>query len=151
MVSRLILGDSKTIRTRVEFHRVPSASPFPWAKELGALCRSILKQENCRGLVNVILCPDEQVRTLNRDYRGLDKVTDVLSFEWQCDGILGEIYIAEAQVRKQAPRYDNSFKAELRRMLVHGILHLCGHDHMKPAERKSMRAREDEILSTNGK
>ena len=87
---------------------------------------------------------------MNRDFRGLDKVTDVLSFEWHCEGILGEIYIAEAQVRKQAPRYDNSFKAELRRMLVHGILHLCGYDHMKPVDRKKMRAREEEILSTFG-
>lgn len=98
--------------------------------------------------MNVVLCPDSDVRILNRDYRGLDKVTDVLSFEWNVDGILGEIYIAEAQIRRQAPRYENTFKAELRRMLVHGFLHLCGYDHMIPADRKRMRAREDEVLNS---
>jgi len=131
----------------IEFHRVPDAKEFPWQKEFASLGRRILREESAEGLVNVILCPDEQVRTLNRDYRGLDKVTDVLSFEWHAEGILGEIYIAEAQIKKQAPRYLNSFKAELRRMYVHGLLHLCGHDHMLAPERKRMREREDFFLT----
>ncbi len=99
-------------------------------------------------MVNVVLCSDERVRALNKEFRKLDKVTDVLSFEWHVDGILGEIYLAEAQIRRQAPRYHNSYKAELRRMLVHGILHLCGYDHMKPNERETMRGKEEEILGT---
>lgn len=100
------------------------------------------------GTVNVVLCSDERVRGLNYEFRKLDKVTDVLSFEWNVDGILGEIYLAEDQIRKQAPRFHNTYKAELRRMLVHGILHLCKYDHMKPAERNKMRAREEQILGT---
>ena len=98
----------------------------------------------------MVLCPDERVRELNHSYRNLDKVTDVLSFEWNTEGILGEIYIAESQVRRQAPRYGNSFKAELRRMLVHGMLHLCGYDHLIPTDRRRMRAREAELLGSAG-
>ncbi|HSQ43316.1 MAG TPA: rRNA maturation RNase YbeY [Fibrobacteraceae bacterium] len=137
-------------RTRVDFHRIPSAKKFPWSAEFSRLCRCILSQEKRRGLVNVVLCPDERVRELNHSYRNLDKVTDVLSFEWNTEGILGEIYIAESQVRRQAPRYGNSFKAELRRMLVHGMLHLCGYDHLIPTDRRRMRAREAELLGSAG-
>lgn len=130
----------------MDFFRESGSRPFPWATEFGILCRKILKEESHKGIVNVVLCSDEYVRALNREFRKLDKVTDVLSFEWDTDGILGEIYLAEHQIRRQAPRYRNSYKAELRRMLVHGILHLCGHDHMKPTERNRMRNREEQIL-----
>ena len=138
-------------RTQVLFHKAEGPGSFPWEAEYSKLCLSIIKAEGRGGLVNVILCPDALVRQLNRDYRGLDKVTDVLSFEWNVDGVLGEVYVAEPQVRRQAPRFGNSFRGELRRMLVHGILHLCGHDHMKAGERKRMREREEEILSAKGR
>jgi len=127
----------------IEFHRTSSRSPFPWQKEFLSLCLQILKDQNATGHVNIVLCPDQEVRHLNSTYRKLDKVTDVLSFEWHREGILGEIYIAEEQVRKQAPRFGNSFRAELRRMLIHGVLHLCGHDHMQAKERTTMRDLED--------
>lgn len=133
-------------KTAVEFFRESGSRPFPWGAEFQVLCQDILRKEKKTGLVNVALCSDERVRALNLEFRKQDKVTDVLSFEWHSDGILGEIYIAEAQIKRQAPRYGNSYKAELRRMLVHGILHLCGYDHMVPAERKVMRAREEAIL-----
>jgi probable rRNA maturation factor len=133
---------------QVDFFRDPPSTKFPWAAEFGKLCSGIIRAENCSGTVNVILCTDLQVRALNKEYRKMDKVTDVLSFEWNTEGILGEIFIAEDQIRRQAPRFDNSFKAELKRMLVHGILHLCGYDHLTPPDRKAMRAREAEILGT---
>jgi probable rRNA maturation factor len=60
--------------------------------------------------------------------------------------MLGEIYIARDQVKRQAPEYGNSFFAEMKRVIVHGLLHLSGYDHMKAAERKIMRARECEFL-----
>lgn len=128
----------------IEFHRTTSSNPFPWAKEMHSLALHIFKNEKAQGIVNIVLCSDAEVRELNRTYRKMDRVTDVLSFEWHREGILGEIYIAEQQVRKQAPRYDNSFKAELRRMLIHACLHLCGYDHMEAKERTIMRKKEAE-------
>lgn len=119
---------------------------FPWAERLNALGRKLLIEEGQNTNVNVVMCSDETVRTLNRDYRHLDKVTDVLSFEWHEPYLLGEIYIARDQVKRQAPKFGNSFYAELKRVYVHGLLHLSGYDHMKPADRVKMRQRECEFL-----
>ena len=54
---------------------------FPWQNRLETICKRLLREENCLSNVNVVLCSDKTVRELNRDYRHLDKVTDVLSFE----------------------------------------------------------------------
>lgn len=122
---------------------------FPWVSRFEPLAKRILLEENHPGNINIVLCSDEMVRTLNADYRKLDKVTDVLSFEWHDPDLLGEIYIAKAQVKRQAPLYGNSYYLELKRVLVHGLLHLCGYDHIKTAERRRMRQREEEILGLN--
>ncbi|MCK9182839.1 MAG: rRNA maturation RNase YbeY [Fibrobacteraceae bacterium] len=119
---------------------------FPWSARLEPLARKVLLEENCLGNVNVVLCSDKMVRELNRDYRKLDKVTDVLSFEWHEPYLLGEIYIAKDQVKRQAPHYGNTFYAELKRVIVHGLLHLSGYDHHTVQERVVMRRREREIL-----
>ncbi len=119
---------------------------FPWKTRLESIGRKLLIEEGKCANVNVILCSDETVRALNRDYRKLDKVTDVLSFEWHEPYLLGEIYIARKQVERQAPQYGNSFYAELKRVYVHGLLHLSGYDHIKASDRVKMRRRECEFL-----
>ena len=122
---------------------------FPWQKRLETLGKRLLREENCLSNVNVVLCSDKTVRELNRDYRHLDKVTDVLSFEWHEPYLLGEIYIAKEQVKRQAPQYGNTFYDELKRVFVHGLFHLCGYDHIKPKDRVKMRRRECEFLKIN--
>lgn len=119
---------------------------FPLEEELRRLSLEILTQEGQAGEVNVVISNDQHIRELNREFRKKDKTTDVLSFPWHDEDMIGEIYISEEQVRRQAPRFDNSFENELKRMFVHGLLHLCGYDHMEPKERKEMRTREEEIL-----
>lgn len=131
---------------KVSFLCEDADETFPWASRFEPVAERLLVEEGCPGNVNVVLCSDETVRTMNRDYRKLDKVTDVLSFEWHEDYLLGEIYIARDQVKRQAPTYGNSFYAELKRVIVHGILHLSGYDHIKPADRVVMRRREREVL-----
>lgn len=96
--------------------------------------------------VHVVFTENAWVRDLNRRFRNLDKVTDVLSFPDGEDGFSGEVYIAMGLAELQAPRYGNTLYGELRRLLVHGLLHLAGHDHMKPGERKAMRALENHYL-----
>ena len=119
---------------------------FPWKEKFETMARKLLREEGTENNVNIVLCSDEFVREMNRDYRGLDKVTDVLSYEWHEPDLLGEIYIAKEQVKRQAPEYGNSFFAELKRVIVHGLLHLSGYDHIKAADRKVMRKRECEFL-----
>jgi probable rRNA maturation factor len=120
----------------------------PNAKDLQQLARKVAQGEALQGAVDIVFCSDEKVRELNKAYRKLDKVTDVLSFEWHEDDFAGEIFIATAQTERQAPRFKNNYFNELRRVVVHGMLHLCGYDHLKTGERKVMREKEDFYLAS---
>lgn len=128
----------------------PPLRYFPWKMRLQNMARHIFCTEGYQGGCNIILCSDYTVRSLNLEFRKLDKVTDVLSFNWEENPeFLGEIYIARNQVFKQAPLYGNSFYQELRRVMVHGILHLLGYDHMRHQQRSLMRKREEFYLGSS--
>lgn len=130
----------------IEFLCEGNIESFPWKDRFEKMARQLLFEEGSEKNVNIVLCSDEFVREMNKNYRGLDKVTDVLSYEWHEEDFLGEIYIARDQVKRQAPEYGNTFFAEMKRVIVHGLLHLSGYDHIKAADRKVMRARECEFL-----
>ena len=106
--------------------------------------------------LSILLADDAVVHELNRDYRHTDAPTDVLSFS-QSEGRdfarpageaphLGDIVISIDTAKRQAAEYDVSLQDELLHLLVHGILHLLGHDHESPEDASTMRAREDAIL-----
>lgn len=139
-------ASSKKKKYKIDFLCEGNIESFPWKERLESVARKLLREEGTENNVNVVLCTDEFVREMNKNYRGLDKVTDVLSYEWHEEDFLGEIYIARDQVKRQAPEYGNTFYAELKRVLVHGLLHLSGYDHIKAADRKVMRKRECEFL-----
>ena len=98
----------------------------------------------------VVLTDDDEIRTLNRTYRKHDRATDVLSFHLQelageddpaGDGVaLGDIVISVETARRRAP--GGRIEPELHRLAIHGLCHLFGHDHKKPAEAKVMFALE---------
>jgi probable rRNA maturation factor len=90
----------------------------------------------------IVLCSDYVIRKLNRDYRKKDRPTDVLSFPFGDDDLLGEIYISLQRAKIQARRYGLTYEEELKRLLIHGLLHLTGYDHHKKAEREVMEERE---------
>jgi probable rRNA maturation factor len=119
---------------------------IPRPANLTRLAEKVLRAEGLRGRVNLVFCENDYVRDLNLRFRKLDKVTDVLSFLYEEEDVLGEIYIASAQAKMQAPRWKNSFYDELKRLVVHGALHLAGYDHMNAKDRKLMRMREDLYL-----
>ena len=139
-------ASTKKKKYKIDFLCEGNIESFPWKDRLESVARKLLHEEGTENNVNVVLCTDEFVREMNKNYRGLDKVTDVLSYEWHEEDFLGEIYIARDQVKRQAPEYGNTFYAELKRVLVHGLLHLSGYDHIKAADRKVMRKRECEFL-----
>ena len=103
---------------------------------------------------------NEFIHNINRDYRHIDRPTDVISFAF-LDGtegkdkifqsgemvVLGEIYISFDKAREQAVSYGHSLDRELKFLFVHGILHLLGYDHMTPEDEKVMFALQDEILA----
>lgn len=91
---------------------------------------------------HVILCSDAVIRRLNRTWRGIDKPTDVLSFNYDDPDLLGEVYISLQRARVQARRLGHSYERELRRLLVHGMFHLLGFDHERARDREAMEAEE---------
>lgn len=111
--------------------------------------------------VSVVLADDEYIHQLNRQYRGKDCPTDVLSFALNegeepeiLDGpeeiLLGDIIISLETAARQAEEYGHSLERELAYLTVHGILHLLGYDHMTEDEKKEMRQEEEYILSFLG-
>jgi len=121
--------------------------PTGWKRRLTAAAKRVIRGQALTGHIPVVLANDGLVRQLNRDFRQKDKTTDVLSFPWDDDDeVLGEIYVSIPQVRRQAPRFGTTELEELERVLIHGLLHLAGHDHLVPSERKAMRTLEEAYL-----
>lgn len=110
---------------------------------------AVLKVENLHENVEVSVSfvGDEEIRDLNRDYRGVDKSTDVLSFPMDDEfiivsRILGDVIINTRRVMEQAEELGHSEERELSYLTVHSILHLLGYDHMDDEDKKEMRERE---------
>ena len=110
---------------------------------------AVLKVENLdeNVEVSVSFVGDDEIRELNREYRGVDKSTDVLSFpmddEFIIDNrILGDVIINTRRVMEQAEELGHSNERELSYLTVHSILHLLGYDHMEDEDKKEMRERE---------
>jgi probable rRNA maturation factor len=113
--------------------------------ELPALRRvalGVLRAEGAKGPVDVVFHSPAEQRALNLQWRGLDRTTDVLSFPYGEPELFGELYIDPVLAAEQALRYRHSLHREMRRLIVHGCLHLCGHDHHTTSERIRMRALE---------
>ena len=110
--------------------------------------------------LSVTFVDNKFIHELNRDYRHIDRPTDVISFAF-LDGdenkdkifqseqmvVLGEIYISFDKAREQAIAYGHSLERELKFLFVHGLLHLLGYDHMTPEDEKIMFALQDQILA----
>ena len=109
--------------------------------------------------MSLVLTDDERIRILNRDFLEIDHPTDVLSFplaepgdlaDRSRDLFLGEIYISVETARAQARTARRPFPSEVAHLMIHGLLHLIGHDHARPAERRRMRAAESRLLRELG-
>ncbi len=109
--------------------------------------RTVLEREGIEsGELSIALVDDGKMQDLNREYRNCNATTDVLSFPLGEDQ-LGEIIISWPRVEEQARDYGHSLERELGFLLVHGILHLLGYDHQQEEETRTMRRKEDEVLS----
>ena len=125
----------------------------PWTKQaIGKIATEAGRFEpKISGAVEVHLVGDARIRKLNKQYRGIDKPTDVLSFAWKEDpgyqgALLGQIYMSVPYIERQAKRFNVSAKEEFVRMLVHGLLHIVGYDHMKDKEAKQMFSLQEKIV-----
>ncbi len=124
--------------------------------DLKTLLINVAKDEGLDNILfNVIIVDNSKIRELNRDYRNIDRETDVISFALEDDKtfnldeirVLGDIYISIDKARSQALEYGHSFKRELSFLAIHGFLHLLGYDHMTEDEEKVMFKKQEEVLS----
>ena len=111
--------------------------------------------------INIILTNPENIRKANKEYRNIDKETDVLSFPMfekseieqmlkngnEIQDVFGDIIISISRVEEQAKEYGHSFEREFAYMLVHGFYHLMGYDHMTEEEKSEMREKEESVLN----
>lgn len=112
--------------------------------------------------ISIILTNPQNIREYNKNYRKIDKETDVLSFpmfekdeleevindeETPIRDVLGDIIISIDRVKEQSIEYGHSFERELAYMLVHGFYHLMGYDHIEEADKLEMRKKEEEMLN----
>ncbi len=120
------------------------------------------KLKDLKLCITITLTTPKNIKKINKEYRNVDKATDVLSFPMfekeelevkiknqnnKYEDILGDIIISIEKVEEQAKEYEHSFERELSYMLVHGFYHLMGYDHIQEEDKKNMRLKEDKILN----
>ena len=127
-----------------------------------SMLKHMIRHEKLKNIYfNVIIVDNPYIHKINKEYRNIDKETDVLSFPMfqkeEIEGlikkkenivtdILGDVVISIPRVYEQAEEYNHSFERELSYMVVHGFYHLMGYDHMEEEEKKIMRQKEENVL-----
>ena len=128
-------------------------------KELKDFLVNVCHDEGLENVIfNVIIVDNKRIHEINKEYRNIDRETDVISFALEDDKsfnttevrMLGDIYISIDRVRSQAEEYGHSFKRELYFLSIHGLLHLLGYDHMEPEDEKVMFGKQEEVLNRYG-
>ena len=100
------------------------------------------------GDINIIFCSDPYILDVNIKYLGHDYFTDIITFDYVEGNVLsGDLFISVDSVRDNASFYGAEFPVDLRRVMVHGLLHLIGYDDHAPEDQKMMRSKEDYYLS----
>lgn len=125
-------------------------------------CFKVEKLENSKLYISITLTTPENIRKYNKQYRNIDKETDVLSFPMfeknelqvlienktiENVDILGDMVISIPRVKEQAEEYGHSFERELAYMVVHSFYHLMGYDHIEEADKPLMRTKEEFVLN----
>lgn len=126
---------------------------------LKKVIKRTLKHENVKkAYFSIIFVDNERIQEINREYRGKDAVTDVISFALEDNPdivpnnirVLGDIYICIPRMIEQSEAYGHSIKRELSFLCVHGLLHLLGYDHMKKEDEELMFGLQEDILNEEG-
>jgi len=117
------------------------------------LKRGIAKEELTDILFNVIIVDNEYIHKLNKEYRKIDRPTDVITFALEDEvdiittpRLLGDIYISIEKTKEQAILYNHSLKREICFLAIHGFYHLLGYDHQNEEEEKIMFSLQEEVL-----
>ncbi|AXY42065.1 rRNA maturation RNase YbeY [Halomonas alkalicola] len=142
---------------RVDRQQAVAAEGLPGQAELEAWVAAVLARHevDADSELTLRLVDAEESRALNRDYRGKDRPTNVLSFPFECPPgvalpLLGDLVICHPVVAAEASEQDKALRDHYAHMVVHGTLHLLGYDHLEDDEAEAMEQLEREILAELG-
>jgi len=124
-------------------------------KDIEDFLKFAIKKLKLKNIVfDIIIVDNDRIKELNRDYRGIDNYTDVISFALEDYAdiktevrLLGDIYISLPKIKEQSESYGHSFLREFAFLSIHGLLHLLGYDHMNPEDEKKMFSLQEELLN----
>jgi probable rRNA maturation factor len=107
----------------------------------------IISENKSEGEINYIFCDDDYLVDINQQYLNHDTLTDIISFDYSLGNeIHGDVYISIERVRENAEEFNVSFEEELKRVMIHGILHYCGYKDKSESDELLMRSKEDEKI-----
>ena len=135
--------------------------PVEWEAKINQVAEICFQEEQipAEAEVDLLFVDNETIREMNREYRDKDMATDVLSFPmYEADEeiddeeeiLFGDIVISLERAQEQCQEYGHSLEREVMYLLVHGLLHLAGYDHMEEEDKKQMRAQEEKLLAEIG-
>jgi rRNA maturation RNase YbeY len=118
-------------------------------ESIAAWLANVITSENKKeGEINYIFCDDEYLHKINLEYLNHDTLTDIISFDYTMGNeISGDVFVSVERVKDNAKDFNVAFDEELKRVLVHGVLHYCGYKDKGEAEELLMRSKEDEKIA----
>ena len=113
------------------------------------ITKVVESEQHLVGTINFIYCSDSYLLNINQTYLNHHTYTDIITFDQSTssDSVAGDIYISIDQVKSNAVKYQESFNRELKRVMVHGVLHLLGYNDKSVEEQQEMRKKEEAYLS----
>lgn len=133
----------------IQFFNEEIAYSIKQKNQLRQWISSCIEEENHKpGIINIILCSDAYLYKMNVEYLNHDTYTDIITFDNAVeDEISGDLFISLERIRENAREYSRKIADELHRVIIHGILHLCGYGDKTDEEKKEMREKENMHLS----
>lgn len=133
----------------ITYNTVNVRMPRIRRRDTSAWVKAVAASYGCKvGEVAYVFCDDEEILRVNKQYLGHDYYTDIITFDYtEGDTISGDLFISLDTVRTNAEQFGKTYDDELHRVIIHGILHLCGINDKGPGEREMMEAAEDKALS----
>jgi probable rRNA maturation factor len=133
---------------KAQFFKADVAFRFFGAKQISSWINKVVKKESAQlGALNIIFCSDAYLLNINKQFLKHDFYTDIITFDNSGEGgVSGELYISIDRVRENALALRATFRQELNRVIIHGVLHLLGYKDKTPSQIKKIRKKEDAYL-----
>ena len=125
----------------ISFPKIKRRETTHWVKQVVAQFNKVM------GNITYIFCSDAEILRINQSYLKHDYYTDIITFDYsEGDKISGDLFISLETVKTNSEKFKTGFDEELRRVMIHGILHLCGYEDKTSEKKKIMRGKEDDAL-----